>query len=77
MTSREILARNLKMLRSLRGLSQEALADGAGMDRTYVSALERQRYSASIDRLDHLAAQLGVKTYMLLVDEPPTDAFKP
>jgi len=48
--SREHLAKNLKRLRTVKGLSQEALADAAGIDRTYVSALERQKYSLSIDR---------------------------
>jgi DNA-binding XRE family transcriptional regulator len=68
-SSRENLARNLKALRTSKGLSQEALADAAGIDRTYVSALERQKYSLSIDRLDQLAATLGVEPYMLLMSE--------
>ena len=71
MSSREALARNLKLLRGARGLSQEALADAAGIDRTYVSALERKRYSASIDRLDRLAAELGVEAHVLLMPELP------
>jgi transcriptional regulator with XRE-family HTH domain len=66
-SSRENLARNLKALRTSKGLSQEALADAAGIDRTYVSALERRKYSLSIDRLDQLAATLGVEPYMLLM----------
>lgn len=72
MSSREILARNLRALRDAKGLSQEALADAAEIDRTYVSSLERQKYSASIDRLDKLAAQLGVETHMLLMKELPS-----
>jgi len=56
-------------LRIAKGLSQEALADSAGIDRTYVSALERQKYSLSIDRLDQLAASLGVEPYVLLKSE--------
>lgn len=73
MTSREVLARNLKILRGRKGLSQEALADGAEIDRTYVSALERKKYSASIDRLDRLAAELGVPTHVLLIPDLPED----
>jgi transcriptional regulator with XRE-family HTH domain len=71
MSSREILARNLRVLRNAKGLSQEALADAAGIDRTYVSSLERRKYSVSIDRLDKLAAQLGVKTHVLLMETLP------
>lgn len=73
MSSREILARNLKALRTAKGLSQEALADAAEIDRTYVSSLERRKYSASIDRLDMLAAQLGVETHMLLMKDLPAE----
>ncbi|GLV24715.1 helix-turn-helix domain-containing protein [Sphingobium sp. TomTYG45] len=74
MSSRNNLARNLRILRAIKGLSQEALAHEAGIHRTYVSALERREYSVSIDRLDSLAAQLGVEPYVLLMKEMPVDA---
>ncbi len=70
MASREHLARNLKRLRIALGLSQEALADAAGIDRTYVSALERRKYSLSIDRLDQIASSLGVEPHVLLMPAP-------
>ena len=73
-SSRDNLARNLKVLRQSRGLSQEALADAAGIDRSYVSALERQKYSLSIDRLDSLASSLGVEPFVLLMSELPSNA---
>ena len=73
MSSRDNLARNLRLLRAARGMSQEALAHEAGIHRTYVSALERREYSASVDRLDLLAAQLKVPTYVLLMDELPPE----
>jgi DNA-binding XRE family transcriptional regulator len=73
-SSRVNLARNLKALRTSKGLSQEALADAAGIDRTYVSALERRKYSLSIDRLDQLAATLGVEPHILLMSEAPQSA---
>jgi transcriptional regulator with XRE-family HTH domain len=73
MSSRDNLARNLRSLRSSLGLSQEALADAAGIDRTYVSALERRKYSISIDRLDQLAEPLGVPSYVLLMEDLPGD----
>ncbi|MEZ5655381.1 MAG: helix-turn-helix transcriptional regulator [Sphingobium sp.] len=76
MSSRKILARNLRLLRVAKGLSQEALADSASIARSYVSALERERYSASVDRLDKLAAELGVETYILLMKELPSEALK-
>ena len=69
MVSRAILARNLKRLRQVKTLSQEALAHEANVDRTYVSDLERENYSASIDLLDQLAAALGIKASDLIDDE--------
>jgi transcriptional regulator with XRE-family HTH domain len=66
MDIREVFGRNLRMLRNARGLSQEALAHDAGVDRTYISALERGVYSASIDMLAKLAAVLDVQPADLL-----------
>jgi transcriptional regulator with XRE-family HTH domain len=66
MEIREVFARNLRNARHARGLSQEALADEAGMDRTYISALERARYSATIDVVDRLAKALNVDPGALL-----------
>lgn len=66
MTLRSILARNLRSVRAGRGFSQEALADRAGLDRTYISALEREIYSASIDTVERLAIALGVEPFELL-----------
>ncbi|MFN8403406.1 MAG: helix-turn-helix transcriptional regulator [Anaerolineales bacterium] len=37
----QIFAENIKMLRQAQGLSQEALADKAGLHRTYIGAVER------------------------------------
>jgi transcriptional regulator with XRE-family HTH domain len=66
MEIREILAANLRRCRAAAGLSQEELAHRAQIDRTYVSALERCVYSASIDVVDRLAKELGVTAADLL-----------
>lgn len=66
MTLRQIFGSNLRRIRTDRGLSQEALADMAGIDRTYVSALERQLYSVSIDTIEKLADVLEVQPTALL-----------
>ena len=66
MEIREILAANLKRYRQEAGLSQEELAHRAEVDRTYVSALERCIYAASIDVVDRLARELGVEAADLL-----------
>lgn len=66
MEIREILAFNLKRLRAQTGLSQEELAHRAGVDRTYVSSLERCVYAAGIDLVARLAKELGVEATELL-----------
>jgi transcriptional regulator with XRE-family HTH domain len=66
MEIREVLARNLRKARQAKGLSQEELAHRAGVDRTYVSALERRVYAASIEVVDRLARELDVEAADLL-----------
>lgn len=66
MEIREVLATNLKRYRKAAGLSQEELADRAEIDRTYISALERRVYAASIDVLDRLSRELGIEAADLL-----------
>ncbi len=70
MRLREVLAKNLKRLRLAADLSQEDLAHRAEIDRTYVSSLERGRYSATVDMLERLAVELGVTPADLLTDPP-------
>ncbi|MBS0363392.1 MAG: helix-turn-helix transcriptional regulator [Proteobacteria bacterium] len=66
MEIREILASNLKRYRKAAGLSQEELAHRVGIDRTYVSSLERRVYAASVDLLDRVAKALNVEAADLL-----------
>lgn len=47
-------------------MSQEDLALDASVNRTYVSDLEREVYSASLDLVDKLALALGVDPLDLL-----------
>jgi len=70
MQIREVFARNLRKSRHEKGLSQEALAHEAEVDRTYISALERGVYSATIDMVDKLAMVLDVEASALL-ERPP------
>lgn len=63
---REDFARNLRRTRAERKLSQEALAFEAGIDRTYISALERGIYSASLDMVEKLAGVLRVEPALLI-----------
>jgi transcriptional regulator with XRE-family HTH domain len=62
------LARNIRRLRSARGISQERLADLAGLHRTYVGSVERSERNISIDNIARLATALGVTPSTLLKD---------
>lgn len=61
MSSREIVARNLRKFRQARGLSQEELANRAEINRNYVGMLESEQHAATIDMLDKLAEALDVQ----------------
>jgi transcriptional regulator with XRE-family HTH domain len=58
MSLREIVATNLRRLRHAKGMSQEELADRAGINRNYVGMLEREQHSATVDMLEKLAEVL-------------------
>ena len=77
MDIREVFARNLRRYRQEKGLSQEALAHEAGVDRTYISALERSVYSASITMVAKLATILGVEPAALLQRPSKSGRGKP
>ena len=55
MSLREIVATNLRRLRHAKSMSQEELADLAGINRNYVGMLEREQHSATVDMLEKLA----------------------
>jgi transcriptional regulator with XRE-family HTH domain len=61
MKAQALVARNLRRLRVQRGLSQEALAVDGGIDRTYVSRLERGLENPTVAVLERLAEALNSK----------------
>lgn len=63
---RRILAENLKAARKGLDLSQEALALEAGIDRTYVSGIERGRRNPSLTMIARLAEKLHTTPAALL-----------
>ena len=63
---RDVLAANLRRARADRGWSQERLAQEAGLNRTYLSAVERAEQNMSIDNVHRLAVALRVEAWTLL-----------
>jgi transcriptional regulator with XRE-family HTH domain len=63
---RRILAANIRVLRRERGLSQEALAELAGIHRTYLGSVERAERNIAIDNVCRIAWALGVDPAILL-----------
>ena len=58
--ARKQLALKLRMLRVMRGWSQEKMAAASGLHRTYISLVERSVCSVSLDTLEKIADALGV-----------------
>lgn len=62
-----IFAVNVRMYRIQGGLSQEALAEKAGLHRTYISAVERERRNICIENIEAIANALGIEPYLLMM----------
>lgn len=67
--ARFVFAGNLRRFRQAQGISQEELADRAGLHRTYVGSVERGERNISIDNMERLADALEV-SLRELIDGP-------
>lgn len=65
-STREIFAENLRRFRLKKELSQEELADLAGLHRTYIGSVERGERNISIDNIERLAKALECQVIDLL-----------
>jgi transcriptional regulator with XRE-family HTH domain len=65
---RGVLAKNMRTLRTARGLSQEALAHEIGIHPTYLGSVERAERNVSIDNVARIATALAVEPWKLLKD---------
>jgi transcriptional regulator with XRE-family HTH domain len=70
MTLRRIVAQNVGRLRQERGLTQEELADLAGLNRNYVGMVEREENSPTVDTLEALSRALRVEPEEFLRRSP-------
>jgi transcriptional regulator with XRE-family HTH domain len=60
----------LRELRTGKGISQETLAESAGLHRTYVSSVERGERNVTLTTIEKLAAALGVPMTELIPSGP-------
>ena len=63
---RAALAQQLRNLRRRRRLTQESLAERAGMDRSYLSGIELGKHNVPLDTICRLAWALGLDVRELL-----------
>lgn len=61
-----LFANNLRLFRKRVGLSQEELANLAGLHRTYVGSVERSERNISLKNVERLARALNIDAVMLL-----------
>ena len=66
---RDVLAKNMRRLRAVRELSQEELAHESGINRTYLSSVERSERNVSIDNIERIAKALRIEPWKLLKNE--------
>lgn len=60
MDIRLLVGKRVKALRNNMGISQEELADMVGLDRTYITSVERGKRNISIVNVEKLAKALQV-----------------
>ncbi len=78
MNARALVARNLRRLRVSRKVPQEDLAVDAGIDRTYVSRLERGLENPTVAVLERLAVALDAEIIeFFALPEPGEAPLKP
>jgi transcriptional regulator with XRE-family HTH domain len=65
----ETFARNVLIFRTAKGWSQEKLAEGAGLHRTYISQLERGHRNPTLSVLERVSSALDIQPTDLLKEE--------
>ncbi len=68
----DALGRNIQQLRKERGWSQQALATRAGLDRAYLSTVEKGKQNITIGAAVRIAAALDTSLSALVGDDDPS-----
>lgn len=63
---RQILANNIKNLRTQKKLSREELSLVLGVDNSYISKLEKGKINITLNKIEMLANYFETEVYLLL-----------
>ena len=64
-----VIATNVRHYRKKAVLSQEKLAERAGLHRTYIGGIERGEYNVTAGNIARIARALDVEPFILLVEK--------
>ena len=64
--ARKHLARQVRLLRTNRGWSQEVLAELSGLNRSYIGAVERAEHNIGLDNIERISSALDISLPALL-----------
>ncbi|RSZ55597.1 helix-turn-helix transcriptional regulator [Massilia atriviolacea] len=64
--ARILFGQRLRLAREALSLSQEGLAEQAGIHRTYVSQVESGKRNIAVDNMERLAAAVGKELWEML-----------
>ncbi len=65
----ELVGRNVRRYRSIGQLTQEELAYRAGLDRTYLSDIERGIRNPTVIMLENIGLALNIHPALLLIED--------
>ena len=63
----ELIGKNVRAYREATGISQEKLADIAGLHRTYITQVEQGKRNVTVISVFKLAKALGIEPNLLLI----------
>jgi transcriptional regulator with XRE-family HTH domain len=69
-SAKTIFSANVRKFRRDKKISQEELAELAGLHRTYIGSVERGERNVSIDNMERIANALKVSVIDLLKEKP-------
>lgn len=70
MKLRTQLGLNIQEIRRSKGISQEALAHNADIDRGYIGKIENAKHAATVDMIEAIAKALDTEPMELLKPRP-------